>query len=137
MKNVKQTALLLILPAFLAFAGCGGGSDGGKSSSAPPPGTSSAAPAGKSADGVDHAKFEEKYKNMCIQQELALRKQEHPNSGNAGVADATLSDLCTCIAKEESKRVTKQEARKFVEQNEYPFSLMIKAGQAEETCAKK
>jgi hypothetical protein len=74
---------------------------------------------------------------MCIQQELSLRKQEHPNSGNSGNADAGLSDLCNCIAKEESKRLTKQEARKFVEQNEYPFSLMIKAGQAEEACAKK
>ena len=134
MKNFKHTPFLLVFSAFLTLAGCGSG-DSGKTTSAPAPST--AAPAAKPADGLDHAAFEDKYKNMCIQQELALRKQEHPTSGNAGVADAALSDLCACIAKEESKRLTKQEARKFVEQNEYPFSLMIKAGQAEEACAKK
>lgn len=123
-----------MLAAFLALAGCGKG-DSEKATGTQ---AHSAAPAAeKSADGLDHKAFEAKYMDMCVKQELALRKQEHPNSGNAGVADATLSDLCACIAKEESKRLTKQEARKFVEQNEYPFSLMIKAGQAEEVCAKK
>jgi hypothetical protein len=132
MKNFKHTPLLLTLAVFLALSGCG---KGDAEKAAGQQGQSAAGP--KSADGLDHHAFEVKYADMCVKQELATRKQEHPTSGNAGVADATLSDLCNCIAKEESKHLTKQEAKKFVEQNEYPMSLMIKAGQAEEACSKK
>ncbi|MFM8330888.1 MAG: hypothetical protein ACKN9T_04310 [Candidatus Methylumidiphilus sp.] len=130
--NHRNTApTLLIFAAFLALAGCGKS----EPEQAAKPATSAEAP--KYNDNLDHQAFEKKYADMCVNQELALRKQEHPNSGNAGVADEGLSTLCNCIAREESKRLTKAEARKFVQENEYPMSLMIKAGQAEEACAKK
>ena len=132
MKNLKCVFPLLLVSALLALSGCGN-SDSGKASDKPVQPAVQARP----SDNLDHKAFEAKYVDMCVNQELALRKKEHPTSGNSGVADEALSKLCNCIAQEESKRLTKQEARKFVQQNEYPMSLMIKAGQAEEVCSKK
>jgi len=138
MKISKHLFPLLCASLLFAASGCGSkDSDKSKSDSAKSTAQPAAASQQKFNDSLDHQAFERKYADMCVNQELALRKQEHPTSGNAGVADATLSDLCACIAKEESKRLTKQEARKFVDQNEYPMSLMIKAGQAEEVCSKR
>ena len=84
----------------------------------------------------DHHAFEHKYSEVCVKKELALRKKQHINSSNLE-ADAALQKLCDCIALEESKTLTKDEVRKFVREGKYPMSLMIKAGQAEEVCAKK
>lgn len=135
MKIFKHTYSMLLVSVVLALSGCGkSDSDKAPAKSAQP-----AQPAAqqKYNDSLDHQAFERKYTDMCVNQELALRKQEHPTSGNAGVADASLTDLCACIAKEESKHLTKEEAKKFVNENEYPMSLMIKAGQAEEICSKR
>jgi len=132
MKIFKYTSSLLLVSIFLALSGCG-------KSESDKPASKPAQPVAqqKYNDSLDHQAFERKYTDMCVNQELALRKKEHPTSGNAGVADASLSDLCACIAKEESKHLAKEEARKFVNENEYPMSLMIKAGQAEEICSKR
>lgn len=135
MKTSKLAYPLILSAVVFALTGCGG-SDSDKSAAK----SSSAALSTSSSKGntsVDHEAFERKYAEMCVNQELALRKKEHPTSGNAGDADPALTSLCACIAKEESKRVNAAEARKFVNENEYPFSLLIKAGQAEEVCAKK
>ncbi len=85
----------------------------------------------------DHHAFEHKYSDMCVNKELALRKKENKTGGNVGYVDESLKKLCDCIAQEESKNLTKDEVRKFVRENKYPMSLMIKAGQAEETCSKQ
>lgn len=134
MKISKHSLLLLLVSIILVLSGCGK-SEPEKAGAAKP--AQPAATQQKFNDSLDHQAFERKYADMCVNQELALRKKEHPTSGNAGVADGALSDLCACIAKEESKRLTKEEARKFVNENEYPMSLMIKAGQAEEICSKR
>jgi len=132
MKNFKNIYSLLLLSMVLALSGCGKSESEKTSEKSTQPVAQQ-----KHNDTVDHQAFERKYADMCVNQELALRKKEHPVSGNAGVADSGLTDLCTCIAKEESKHLTKEEARKFVNENEYPMSLMIKAGQAEEICSKR
>ena len=135
MKIFKHIHSLLLVSIILALSGCGKSEpDKTPAKSAQP---AQPATQQKYNDSLDHQAFERKYTDMCVNQELALRKQEHPTSGNAGVADASLTDLCTCIAKEESKHLTKEEAKKFVNENEYPMSLMIKAGQAEEICSKR
>ncbi len=85
----------------------------------------------------DHHAFEHKYSEVCVKKELNLRKKENRNSGNPGYVDESLQKMCDCIAQEESKTLTKDEVRKFVREGKYPMSLMIKAGQAEEICAKK
>jgi uncharacterized lipoprotein YehR (DUF1307 family) len=133
--NFKYISPLLVVTVLFALTGCGKSEP--EKTAAKPVKSEPVVAQQKSGDSLDHQAFERKYADMCVNQELALRKQEHPTSGNVGVADASLADLCACIAKEESKRLTKEEARKFVNENEYPMSLMIKAGQAEEVCSKK
>ncbi|MDD5034344.1 MAG: hypothetical protein PHE55_06260 [Methylococcaceae bacterium] len=78
----------------------------------------------------DHHAFEHKYAEMCIKKELK-------NNPNPGYVDPALSKLCECIAQEESKRLTIAEVKKFLRENKYPMSLMIKAGQAEYICSQK
>ena len=136
MKVTKSVYIPLLCALSLSIVGCG--SDKSEKTTDKKTATSSSTPMPhKYADSLDHRAFEKKSADMCINQELALRKKEHPTSGNAGAADEGLISLCNCIAQEESKHLTKQEAKKFVEQNEYPMSLMIKQGQAEEICTKK
>jgi hypothetical protein len=134
MKNHPRSTALLTVLVFFALSGCGN-NEAEKTVGKAVQAKQAAEP--KYNDNLDHQAFERKYADVCINKELALRKHEHPTSGNAGEADDGLIKLCNCIAKEESKHLTKQEARKFVQENEYPMSLMIKAGQAEEICAKK
>jgi len=134
MNRFKHTSFLLAIAILPVLSGCGK-SDSEKAA-APKQASPAAAPA-QYNDHLDHRAFEAKSADLCVKKELALRKKEHPTSANAGVADEALTKLCGCIAQEESKHLTKQEAKKFVEQNEYPMSLMIKAGQAEEICSKQ
>jgi hypothetical protein len=75
---------------------------------------------------ADHHAFEHKFTEMCINKERA-------RGGNG----AAVASLCECVAKEESKRLTVQEVRKFVKENKYPVSLMIKSDLADYTCEKK
>ena len=136
MKVTKIVYIPLLCALSLSIVGCG--SDTSEKNPSKKTSSTSSAPAPHPyADSLDHRAFEKKSADMCINQELALRKKEHPTSGNAGSADEALITLCNCIAQEESKHLTKQEAKKFVEQNEFPMSLMIKQGQAEEICTKK
>ena len=79
----------------------------------------------------DHHAFEHKYTEMCIAKEKA-----NPNRVIT-TDDTPLVALCECIAQEESKRLTIEEVRKFLKENKYPVSLMIKAGQAENICGSK
>jgi YesN/AraC family two-component response regulator len=72
----------------------------------------------------DHHAFEHKYAEQCIARE---------SRGNAD--PTTVRELCECIAKEESKRLTYDEVRKFVHENKYPVSLLIKNDAAVSVCA--
>ncbi|MBM3203714.1 hypothetical protein FJZ55_07410 [Candidatus Woesearchaeota archaeon] len=76
----------------------------------------------------DHHAFEHKYVEMCVAREKANPARVITSD------DKPLIDLCECIAREESKRLTFEEVRKFLRENKYPVSLMIKAGQAESIC---
>jgi hypothetical protein len=79
----------------------------------------------------DHHAFEHKYAEMCVKKEKANPRRVITSD------DTPLIKLCECIAMEESKRLTIEEVRKFLRENKYPMSLMIKAGQAENTCYEK
>lgn len=81
-----------------------------------------------------HRAFEQKYADMCVKKELALRKKENRITGSGDGVDPALQKLCECIARQESKTVTKEEAKKFLTEGKFPMSLMIKADQAEEVC---
>ncbi len=76
----------------------------------------------------DHHAFEHKYADLCVAREKANPQRVITSD------DAPLTALCECIAREESKRLTSEEVRKFLRENKYPVSLMIKAGQAESVC---
>lgn len=79
----------------------------------------------------DHHAFEHKYTEMCIAKEKGKSHQVITSDDTALIA------LCECIAQEESKRLTIEEVKKFLKENKYPVSLMIKAGQAENVCRSK
>lgn len=78
----------------------------------------------------DHHAFEHKYAEMCVKKEKAALK--------GSVIDLpALNTLCECIAKEESKSLTLGEVKKFLRENKYPVSLMMKADAAANICGKK
>ncbi|HYE37096.1 hypothetical protein [Methylocaldum sp.] len=79
----------------------------------------------------DHHAFEHKYADMCVKKEKA-----NPNRVITS-DDSPIVNLCECIALEESKRLTIDEVKKFLRENKYPMSLLIKAGQAENICSQK
>jgi hypothetical protein len=76
---------------------------------------------------ADHHAFEHKFTEMCVDKEKARTRP-------ATVTDDAIVTLCECIAKEESKRLTVEEVRKFVKENKYPVSLMIKSNAASYAC---
>lgn len=84
----------------------------------------------------DHHAFEHKYADMCVAKEKKARAQQWGNA-QKDADDPATRKLCDCIALEESKRLTIGEVKKFLRENKYPMSLMIKAGQAEQVCAQK
>lgn len=88
----------------------------------------SSASANKPVTEEEHQAFTKKYIDMCI-------KREHKNRGTVVTTDdVAMNQLCECVAKEESKHLTAEEVRKFLKQNEYPVSLMIKADSAAYNC---
>ena len=88
----------------------------------------SSASANQPVTEEEHQAFIKKYSEMCV-------KREHKNRGTVVTSDdVAMNQLCECVAKEESKHLTAAEVRKFVNQNEYPVSLMIKADSAAYNC---
>src|SRR5690554_2444714 len=55
----------------------------------------------------DHHAFEHKYTDMCIKKEKEKSTRVITND------DSSIIEMCECIAKEESKRLTSAEVRKF------------------------
>jgi hypothetical protein len=86
------------------------------------------ASANKPVTEEEHQAFIKKYSEMCI-------KREHKNRGTVVTSDdVAMNQLCECVAREESRHLTAAEVRKFLAQNEYPVSLMIKADSAAYNC---
>lgn len=79
---------------------------------------------------ADHHAFEHKFAEMCIEREKSKTEGTRIN-------EMAITELCQCIAKEESKRLTLDEVKKFVRENKYPVSLMIKSNAASYTCIKQ
>lgn len=77
----------------------------------------------------DHHAFEHKYADICV------NKEKKNPSRVITSDDSAITKLCECIAKEESKHITIDEVKKFLRENKYPVSLMMKAGQAEYICS--
>ena len=88
------------------------------------------APVWAGADEVsdeNHRAFERKFADMCIEKEKSAMK-------GSGVLLSEVTSVCECIAREESKRVTKAEVREFVQEDRYPASLMMKSNAATYVC---
>lgn len=79
----------------------------------------------------DHHAFEHKYADICIKEERAKPNRVITSD------DSPIVKMCECIAQEESKRLTIDEVKKFLRENKFPVSLLIKAGQAENICYQK
>lgn len=78
----------------------------------------------------DHHAFEHKFAEMCVEKEKQAMK-------GSGVLLSEVQAVCECIAKEESKRITIEEVRKFVKEGKYPASLMMKSNAATYACVPK
>jgi hypothetical protein len=78
----------------------------------------------------DHHAFEHKFAEMCVERENSAMK-------GSGVLLGEVTEMCDCIAKEESKRITIEEVRKFVREGKYPASLMMKSNAATYTCVQQ
>jgi len=78
----------------------------------------------------DHHAFEHKFAEMCVDREKSVMK-------GSGVMLSEVTEMCDCIAKEESKRITIEEVRKFVREGKYPASLMMKSNAATYTCVQQ
>lgn len=78
----------------------------------------------------DHHAFEHKFAEMCVEREKQAMK-------GSGVPLSEVQAVCDCIAKEESKRITIEEVRKFVKEGKYPASLMMKSNAATYACVPK
>lgn len=79
---------------------------------------------------ADHHAFEHKFAEMCVEKEKQSLK-------GSGVYLSEVVAMCECIAQEESKRLTIEEVRKFVREDKYPASLMMKSNAATYTCLQK
>ena len=75
----------------------------------------------------NHLQFEKKFAQMCID-------KEKKDMQGSGVLLSEVTSVCECIAKEESKRVTTEEVRQFVFEDQYPASLMMKSNAATYAC---
>lgn len=78
----------------------------------------------------DHHAFEHKFAEMCVEKEKQALK-------GSGVFLSEVTAICECTAQEESKRITIEEVRKFVREDKYPASLMMKSNAATYTCLQK
>ncbi len=78
----------------------------------------------------DHHAFEHKFAEMCVEKEKQAMK-------GSGVLLSEVQAVCDCIAREESKRITIEEVRKFVKEGKYPASLMMKSNAATYACVPK
>lgn len=83
--------------------------------------------AAKPVSEEDHRAFEQKFAEMCVENEKAQLK-------GSGVLLEEVKTVCNCIAKEESKRVTAAEVQEFVREGKYPASLMMKSNAATYAC---
>ena len=75
----------------------------------------------------DHHTFEHKYAESCVEQEKAKLK-------GSGVLLSEVEAVCDCIAKEESKRLTKEEVREYLIMGRTPISLIMKKNAAAYAC---
>jgi hypothetical protein len=108
-KSVKPCRLMLTSALLFGFSGTAG---------ATTPVTSE-----------EHQAFEKKYSAHCLE-----REKENAAPG-ADLAAAAAN--CDCIASEESKRLTSQEVKKYLKEDEVPISLIMKSTGASYNCGKK
>ena len=92
-------------------------------------GLSTGAAATTPVTSEEHQAFEKKYAAHCLEQE---KENAAPGADLAGI-----SANCDCIAREESKRLTSQEVKKYLKENETPISLIMKSTGASYNCTKQ
>lgn len=75
----------------------------------------------------DHHAFEHKYTEICTKRELK-------NSVNKEIDRKRVTGYCECMAKDLSKYLTLTEVKKFLRENKYPQSLIIRSDIAAYRC---
>lgn len=75
----------------------------------------------------DHERFEKKYSELCVK-----GQQKNPDSPIRESQE--LDKMCSCMAKEVSKRLSKAEAVHFLDKNEVPIDLVMMGNAASDIC---
>jgi hypothetical protein len=110
----------------LAVVGCGG--DSPQSTAAPSKEAQPVNPATQAVSETEHEKFEKKYVEMCVR-----GQQDNPDSPVK--SDQQLGQICECMAKAISKRLSKAEAVHFLNKQEIPIDIVMMGNAASNTCA--
>ena len=106
-----------------ALGGCGDGGGEQQGSYKPP----QAEQKPQVVTESDHEKFEKKYLETCVKSQQKDKNSDFTN-------DQELGKVCTCMAKELSKRISKADAVHFLEKNEFPFDMVMMSDAASNIC---
>ena len=121
---VSHTMLLATLGLVgLMTVGCG-------KDEAPAQQTSSQSTATHGVSAAEHEAFEKKYVEMCIKSQQADSTSDMTN-------DQELGQVCQCMAKEVSKRLSKAEVVHFMDKKEFPIEMVMMTNSAANNCLSK
>jgi hypothetical protein len=107
----------------LVISGC----DDGARKETTPRQTSSTVKPHQTVSMTEHQIFEKKYAEKCI-------KSQQGSADSQLSSDQELGEVCNCMAKEISGRLSKADAVHFNEKNEFPFDLVMMTNAAANHC---
>jgi hypothetical protein len=79
---------------------------------------------------TEHQNFEKRYIEKCVQ-------SQHKDLSSDFTNDQELNKVCSCMATEISKRISKADATHFLQKNEFPFDLVMMTNAASNICLSK
>lgn len=124
--TLRLVALLFaLITVGIGIIGCGGSGEQKSSNKAPQVDKKP-----QVVTETEHQKFEAKYIDKCI-------TSQHKDLSSDFTNDQELKKVCSCMAKEISKRISKADATHFLQRNEFPFDMVMMTNAAANVCLTK